>query len=375
MEVSVNVGELSRELQLATGSVEKKVTMPMLGNALLQTTADGLMIETTDLMVRYQAFVPATVKTEGAVAINHNLLAKLQNQNKTSDVMIKVNDKHRALISCDRNRTTIPGVSAADFPAASPIEAFQNVFITSEKLHYALTHVAHCTDDDPVKVIYNGAQISVSGSVLTAISTDRKALATAQVEIQPDPELAAFAISFVLPNRGLTELIKLLTPMATVPVEIAMAVSSRMVQFSWENHTFTCQLLEGKYPNCAPVLGQAFTKSALVPGATLREVLGRVGHFSDTLSRAVRLSFSEGGLCVLAATSEAGEAEETLDANYADEELTIKLNQKYLADFLRLAGDNPVKIAFRAAEAATEWSVEGHPGFRYLVMPMIGNAH
>ena len=371
MEFKVNQQEFIRELNLALGSVEKRVTIPMLGNVLLTAEGDSLQIETTDLQVRYRATIPAKVKKSGVFTLPMLKLhgAVTGNQGEESEVSFKVGANDWATLAWERNKTRIAGVAATDYPRLNEEELFNTFTLNTGQLSYLIERVAETTDDDPVKTNFNGANFQVTEAGVTATSTDRTGLGYAAVACENDIE----PFSFFLPNRGLFELKKVL---ASAPIEapypLKVSVGRNYASFQWSNKTLYAQLMDGKFPNCAPVLNQSFPKSALIPAVSLKEVLGRVGRFADSLSRAVHLTFSKDGLCVMAATSLDGSSEETLDTNYQeDEEVTIKINQQYLASFLKLAGNNPVKVAFKGSESATEWTVDLDPGFRFLVMPMM----
>ena len=367
MRVSVNQSEFATELTHAMGCVERRITIPALGNFLLTAKGRSLLITSTDLSMSFEASIDALVEEEGSICVPAlKLTPYIQNCAKDEQLRLSVSDKQWVSIACGRNRTRIAGESVSAYPALPELDG-ESYIVPSDAIHSAIVRTINSCDDDPVKTFLNGIYFVVSHAGITATATNHKRLAHVQMAI--DVAGVEEESSFILPSRSARQLMQLTG--GKEPFNVDIVVGEKQVHFVMGNRTFSSRLQEGKYPNCKAVLARQLEHKALAPAGTVKDVLQRVGHFADDRSKAVLLQFNQDGLALLASTSDSGWAEESLDLNYDGPEVSIKLNAAFVLDFLKVAENNPIEILFTDKNSQTEWRVDGDPTYRFLLMPMV----
>jgi DNA polymerase-3 subunit beta len=368
MEFSVSKSDLVRELGLTQGVVEKKTTIPILSNILVETDGDQVWLTATDLELGIRCACPARVKKEGAGTIPARRLLDYVRLLPDADVQVKLGENHWASFVCGRSRTRIAGMARESFPELPQMPetlAEMPLKILSEMI----TSTIFAISAEESRFTLNGALLILKESGLVMVSTDGHRLAMVERQV----ELPGLKEPFraLLPKKAMSEIQKL-----------ASDGPDKQIEFSGnENHLFfridkrllLSRKLTGNFPDYERVLPKEHPYTLVIQRDELKSAIERVAQFADERSRAIRLQIVNGELKVHSSISETGESEETIPVDYGGAEVEIGFNAQYLVDFLRTVDGEEVELHFKDSNSAGELRPRGGAAgavYRYVVMPM-----
>lgn len=368
MEFTVSRADLVRELNLSQGVVEKKTTIPILSNVLVEADGDSLHLTATDLELGIRCSCPARIKKTGAGTIPARRLLDYVRLLPDGDVQVKVQENHWASLVCGRSRTRIAGMSRESFPelpAMPPMLAEIPIGILASMIGKTIFSIS----SEESRFTLNGALLVLRRGGLVMVATDGHRLA--MVESSSEIPVVGGDYRALLPRKAMAELQKLATE----------ADSSAIVRFSGdENHLFfqlgdrllLSRKLTGNFPDYERVLPKDQPNVATLEREELRGAVERVAQFSDERSRAIRVRIAPGELKAHSSVSETGESEESVSASYEGPAVEIGFNAQYLLDFLRVVQTQQVAFVFKDPQSAGELRPVGEKAesYRYVIMPM-----
>lgn len=369
MEFSVSKADLVRELTLSQGVVEKRTTIPILSNVLLEASADRLLLTATDLELGIRSVCPAQVKRPGSGTIPARKLLDYVRLLPDVDLQVKFTENQWANLVCGRSRTRIAGMSRESFPEL-PAMPEPLAEIPARVLASMITKTIYAISTEESRFTLNGALLILREGVAAMVSTDGHRLAF--VEQREDLQGIRAHYRALIPRKAMGEILKLAQESGP----------EAMVQFSGdENHLFfrfgerllISRKLAGNFPDFERVLPKEHPRSVLLDREEVRAAIERVSQFSDERSHAIRLRFAPGELKVHSSLSDTGESEESLPVEYDGGEFEIGFNAHYLLDFLRVLEEDAVWLYFKDAQSAGELRPAGDQAaytYRYIVMPM-----
>jgi DNA polymerase III subunit beta len=368
MEFSVSKSDLVRELGLTQGVVEKKTTIPILSNILVETDHDQVWLTATDLELGIRCACPARIKREGAGTIPARRLLDYVRLLPDADLQVKLAENQWASFVCGRSRTRIAGMSRESFPEL-PQMPEPLAEIPLSVLSQMISNTIFAISAEESRFTLNGALLILKEDGLVMVATDGHRLALVEKQI----ELAGLTGSYraLLPKKAMNEILKL-----------ASDDASKQIEFSGnENHLFfridkrllLSRKLTGNFPDYERVLPKEHPYTLVIQRDELKAAIERVAQFADERSRAIRLQILKGELKVHSSISETGESEDTIPVEYNGPDVEIGFNALYLLDFLRSVSENEVSFHFKDANSAGE--LRPHAGaadtvYRYVVMPM-----
>ncbi len=368
MEFSVSKSDLVRELGLTQGVVERKTTIPILSNILVETDQDQVWLTATDLELGIRCACPARIKKEGAGTIPARRLLDYVRLLPDADVQVKLGENQWASFVCGRSRTRIAGMSRESFPELPQMpESLAEIPLSVLSQMIASTIFAISTEES--RFTLNGALLILKESGLVMVATDGHRLAMVEKQISLPGLTGSYRA--LLPKKAMSEILKL-----------ASDDPSKQIEFSGnENHLFfridkrllLSRKLTGNFPDYERVLPKEHSHMLLVQRDELKASIERVAQFADERSRAIRLQALKGELKVHSSISETGESEETIPVEYGGSDIEIGFNAQYLLDFLRSIDQGEVEFHFKDSNSAGE--LRPHAGaadtvYRYVVMPM-----
>jgi len=362
----INKGEFLKELQYVQGGVERKTTVPILSNLLLETAGNTLVVTATDLDVTLQCVCPASVKTSGAAAVSARKLFDIVRFLPDADIHFKGEGENWIHITCERSKFKIASLSKESFPALPSVDA-QKFLLPSQPLNYMSSRCTFAITQEESRYTLNGALMILNPSNITLVSTDGHRL----VFISHSVEVAGLEEEerILIPKKTLTELGKL-TGEETAAVEFGS--SENHLFFQVGDRLLVSRRLAGQFPNYNMVIPRENDKKAVMNTLELADALKRVSVMADDESHAVRLSVKKDQLDIHSSGAEIGEAKESVPAKYDDEGLEIGFNAQYLLDFLGGLDSDEVEIKLRDGETQGLLSPASEKGYthQYVLMPM-----
>ena len=368
MEFSVSKSDLVRELGLTQGVVERKTTIPILSNILVETDHDQVWLTATDLELGIRCSCPARIKKEGAGTIPARRLLDYVRLLPDSDVQVKLGDNQWASLVCGRSRTRIAGMSRESFPELPEMpETLAEVPLNVLAKMIGSTIFAISAEES--RFTLNGALLILKDTGLIMVSTDGHRLAL----IEKHFPLPGLTVPFraLLPKKAMAEIQKLASDDSTKKVEFSG--NENHLFFRIDKRLLLSRKLTGNFPDYERVLPKEHPHMIVVARDELKGAIERVAQFADERSRAIRLQVVKEEFKIHSSISETGESEETIPVTYDGPDVEIGFNAQYMLEFLRGLDQSEVEFHFKDSNSAGELRPHGadiETVYRYVVMPM-----
>jgi DNA polymerase III subunit beta len=368
MEITVSKFELLRELTATQGVVERKTTIPILSNYLFEAAGDRLSLTATDLDLSLRTSCDAKVKKEGSCTIPARKLHDYVKLLPDADITIKLLENHWVSIRCGRSNTKMVGMAKSNFPSL-PTFPSGGVTIPAQVLRGLIVRTGFAISSEESRYTLNGALMLLKPESITMVATDGHRLAHCERSGERFAGVSG-EMKILVPKKAMDELKALLDSTDAETVEFAKDESTLFFRIG--SRLLTSRQLTGQFPNFEAVLPKDNNKIVPLNTEELNAAILRVAQFADERSRAVRLRLEKGEVKISASSTEAGESEDSLEAPYTGEPMTIGFNAQYLVDFLRTAGSSEVRLELKDPQSAGQLRpAEGDDyKYRYIVMPM-----
>ncbi|MGA2847103.1 MAG: DNA polymerase III subunit beta [Candidatus Acidiferrales bacterium] len=367
MEFSVKRSDLLDELNLTQGVVERKSTIPILSNLLVEAKGSRLTITATDLELSIRTSCEAKIKKEGAGTIPAKKLFELMRLLPEGEIKFKLLDNHWVQVTADRKTYKLVGMSKDNFPA---LPAFPHalVKIPAKLLADVIAKTTFAISLEESRYTLNGALLVLKPNSITMVATDGHRLAM----VEKDHKFEGFSTEtrVLVPKKAMTEVQRLAAESGDESVEFAQDESHLFFQFG--GRLLTSRKLTGQFPNYEAVLPRDANKTVALERVELQEALRRVSQLADQRSHAVKFMLSKEGLELSASSPEYGEAKEVIEKEFKGETISIGFNAQYLLDFLAAAADGPISFELKDEQSAGQLRplADESTRYRYVVMPM-----
>lgn len=369
MEFTVSKNDLVRELSLSQGVVEKKTTIPILSNVLLEAAGDRVLLTATDLELGIRCACPAKVKREGSGTIPARKLLDYVRLLPDADVNVKFLENHWASLTCGRSRTRIAGMSRESFPELpQPPETIAELPV--KLLSSMIMRTGFAISSEESRFTLNGALMLLKGGTITMVATDGHRLAFVSGCLGNGDAAASFRA--LVPKKAMSEIVKLADEGGPDAVAVLSGDDNHLF-FQVGERLLITRKLTGNFPDYERVLPKDNQYAAQLNRDEIRAAIERVSQFADERSRAIRVQFAAGELRVFSSALESGESEESVPAEYQGPDVEIGFNAGYLLDFLRATSQDKVVFELKDAKSAAEIRPAGEDlpdQYRYVVMPM-----
>jgi DNA polymerase-3 subunit beta len=374
MEFTVSKTDLVRELSLSQGVVEKKTTIPILSNVLLEARGDRLFITATDLELGLRTSCGARVKKEGSGTIPARKLLDYVRLLPDADITVKFGENNWANFTCGRSRTRIAGMSRESFPEL-PTMPEPIAEIPVKQLSAMIARTMFAISMEESRFTLNGALLLLGDKTLTMVATDGHRLAYVR---RPSPDTGGNGLAYkaLVPRKAMAEITKL-SDDAAADAKARFGGDDNHLFFEFGPRLLITRKLTGNFPDYERVLPQDNTNIAKVVTDEIKGAIERVAQFADERSRAIRVQFTAGEVKVFSSALETGESEESVPGEYSGPDLEIGFNAQYLLDFLRAIPQDHVSFGLKDQKSAGELQPAGgsdekddQEHYRYVVMPM-----
>jgi len=348
-------------------------TVPVLAGMRLEASGDELTLSSFDYDVSALAKIGVSTMSPGSALVSGRLLAEISRSLPGKPVQI-TSDGGRAVLTCGSATFNLLTMPEDEYPALPGMPPAAGT-VGSDAFATAVTQTAVAAGRDDTLPSLTGVRIEIEGDTLTLISTDRYRLAVRELRWTPTrPDLSA---AVLVPARALTDSARSLTTAAEVSIALALpgdegVGGDGMIGFEAGGRRSTTRLLSGEFPRYRTLLPSTVKATAEVSTSLLAESLRRVALVAER-NTAVRLSFSAGQVALEAGTGDEAQADESIEAAFDGDDLTIAFNPTYLLDGLTAIDSDTTRIAFtepgKPALLTGKPSTEGNPDYRYLLMP------
>ena len=366
MKFVISREALLKPLNLVAGVVERRQTLPILSNVLLDLEGDQLSMTGTDLEVELvgRVTLAQAAESDGAITVPARKLADICKSLPDQAQIEFRQEEERLVVRCGRSRFSLSTLAASEFPNIEGSAGSHDFSVKQGDLKRLIERTSFAMAQQDVRYYLNGMLWEVQAEGLRVVSTDGHRLALCSLEMAiPGAETT----QVILPRKGVNELSRLLMD---DNADVRLVIGSNHVRAMTTDFTFTSKLVDGKFPDYNRVLPKGSDKLVLGSRDELRQAFSRASILSNEKYRGVRLLLSDGNLKIVANNPEQEEAEETVSVDYQGESLEIGFNVSYLLDVLAVLSGEQVKISLADANSSAllEESEEGDS--TYVVMPM-----
>lgn len=366
MKFTVSREALLTPLQLVTGVVERRQTLPVLANVLLVLEQDTLSLTGTDLEVEIIARLPLVTAVEdvGEITIPAKKLVDIcRSLPDGADVEFTLKDE-KITVKSGRSRFTLATLPANDFPSTEKSEGDLQFTCSQFLIKRLIDRTSFAMAQQDVRYYLNGMLWEVEANTLRCVATDGHRLAMCVRELDIDVPVKTQAI---LPRKGVIELSRLLSDQEE---QVSLTLGTHHIRVETPNYTFTSKLVDGKFPDYERVLPKGGTNVVTGNRLDLKQAFGRTAILSNEKYRGVRLNFNEGLLNIVANNPEQEEAEEQVVINYQGDDIEIGFNVSYLQDVTNVLDTENIKITLSDANSSALLEEPEEGDSAYVVMPM-----
>jgi DNA polymerase-3 subunit beta len=365
MKFSISREALLRPLTLVAGVVERRQTLPVLSNVLIDVDGDQVSLTGTDLEVELIGrTVAGTVEQQGAATVPARKLMDIcKSLPEQADIQLAV-EEGRAVLRSGRSRFTLSTLPVAEFPNIEETDASQELSVPRGTLKHLIESTAFAMAQQDVRYYLNGMLLEMQSHLLRAVATDGHRLAMCSRELDVN---VAEPQKLIVPRKGILELSRLLDD-SDEPVSLTLGASH--VRAHTGDFTFTSKLIDGKFPDYERVVPRGGDKVMLAERAELRQVLSRTAILSNEKYRGVRLYLEPGNLKVMANNPEQEEAEESIAVEYDGPAMEMGFNVGYLIDVMSILDEDRVQMTLADPNSSALLEEPGGGDALYVVMPM-----
>jgi DNA polymerase III subunit beta len=368
MEFSVSKSVLLDELSTTQGVVERKTTIPILSNLLVEAQGSQLTITATDLELSVRTSCEAKIKKEGAGTIPAKKLLELVRLLPEGEIKVKLLENHWVEIVSDRKKYKLVGMAKENFPAL-PTMPHTLVKIPAAILENLIAKTKFAISLEESRYTLNGGLMILKPDTLAMVATDGHRLALAET----DHKLTGLngEVKVLVPKKAMDEVEKL-SAAAGSEAHIDFAKDESHLFFQVGHRLLISRILTGQFPNYEAVLPRDNNKHVVLERVELSDAVRRVSQLADQRSHAVKLAISTEGVEISASSPEYGEAKESIEKEYKGDPLAIGFNSSYMLDFLGAAADGPISIELKDEQSAGQMRplADESYRYRYIIMPM-----
>ena len=366
MQFSVTRESLIKPLQMISGVVEKRQTLPVLSNVFMSLSGSELSLTGTDLEVELTGkIIVDSSASDGQVTVPARKFFDIcKSLSDDSFIEILVED-NKCMVKSGRSKFSLATLPAEEFPKVTEeLETF-SFELPQSQLKDLIEATSFAMAHQDVRYYLNGMLFEISTEHLRLVATDGHRLAMSELAVKGMEKER----QLILPRKGVIELSRLLSEGSR---DISMSLGQNQIRASMPEYTFTSKLVDGNFPDYRRVLPKGGNKVVLGNRQELKNAFSRVSILSNEKYRGVRLVLSPGELKVLANNPEQEEAEEAIQVNYDGEPLEIGFNVTYVIDVLNTLQAADVKITLSDANSSAllEAVSDKAPEALYVVMPM-----
>lgn len=366
MKFTIPREALLKPLQLVTGVVERRQTLPVLANLLIQADAQGLSLTGTDLEVEMIARCAVPIEQPGEVTIPARKLADIWRALPDGADVSVVVEGERATIRSGRSRFTLATLPAADFPKVESGDSDVVVNLGQHQIGKLIDQVSFAMAQQDVRVFLNGMLLEVGDNTLRAVATDGHRLAMASQTCETNAQSGVIKQAIV-PRKAVVEMGRLLDE---EDENLSLQLGSNHLKVTKGGVTLTTKLVDGQFPDYEKVVPKDASRVLSGDRDTLKQGFQRASILSNEKYRGVRLAISPDSLMIQANNPEQEEAEETVPVQFSGDQLEIGFNVSYLLDVLSVIDSDQVQMSVSDANSSALLEAMDDNNAVYVVMPM-----
>ena len=363
MKLSIPCETLLAPISQVVDVVERRQTLPVLANFLIEAVDDGLRITGTDMEVEVVARAAAEVAQEGSITVPARKLVDIcRALPEGVQINVQLNDDKLA-VHAGRSRFTLSTLPASEFPSSDQAETLQSYEVNQGRLRWLLEKTAFAMAQQDVRHYLNGLLLEFRDGQVRSVATDghRLALAETPAEITGDPR------SVIVPRKGVMELMRVLEDLDE-PLKVTLGQG--FLRVDRERVVMTTKLIDGRFPDYEAVIPLTSEKPLLANRGELTHALQRAAILSNEKYRGVRLEMLPDTMRIVAHNPQQEEATEEIEVEHDFDKLKVGFNVNYLMDALNAMEGEKIAISLKDANSSCLVTDTDSEAVRQVVMPL-----
>ena len=370
MNFKIDRDTFLKALQKVQGIVEKRTSMPILSNILIEAQGDTLEILATDLEVGLKGTYPAKVETDGRITVGAKKLYEIVKELPNQEITFISKENDWVEITCGKVRFNIVGLPSDEFPAVASVKDAQLLELEASLLRKMIEKTSYAICNDETKYNLNGIFTRVeqteNGQVLKMVATDghRLSIASGAFSGTANPELLK---GVILPKKGIYE-IKKITDEGDGLLQFGFVDSSAVLKKG--DTTLVMRLVDGEFPDYTRVIPAANDQIVKAPREELIHAVRRMAILSSEKFKGIMLEIEGNGVKISSSNPELGDAMEELDVQYDGNPFSVRFNARYLLDVLMVSESQYVLMKFKNELSPSIVTPDSDDELLAVIMPM-----
>lgn len=357
--------ELLGALQTVVGVVERRQTLPILSNVLLEVRDGELVVRATDLEIEMEVSTPIqNFKPGKLTAPARKLHDILRGLGEGAEVSFEATDEGRMILRSGKSRFTLATLAADEFPSLGGVTPEISLSLSHKSLRSLIERVSFAMAQQDVRYYLNGMLLHISPRWIRAVATDGHRLAMSELVVETGVKDEQ---QIILPRKAVLELARLLDG---GDAEVKLGIGGGQIQFQLMNLRITSKLIDGRFPDYERVIPSEQDRQVMGSREKLRAALSRAAILSNEKFRGVRLQLEPELLRIQTQNPEREEAEEEVEVQLDGEAMEIGFNVTYLLDALNAMKSEQFVLELRGPDASGLLYEAGETHSKYVVMPM-----
>ncbi|MBI2608549.1 MAG: DNA polymerase III subunit beta [Deltaproteobacteria bacterium] len=350
--------------------VEKRNTMPILANILLEVKKNTLYLSATDLEIGIQVRCRIEGVEEGSITLGAKYLYDVVRELPQEEIILTKKENNWISLECGKAIFNIVGLPSEDFPALPALKNNNFHVVASEKIKDMIEKTIFSVSTDETRYQLNGVCFEkVDSSHIRMVATDGHRLSMIDKDLSLSEE-SGLSKNIIIPRKGLTELRKVLESAQSGTGTFELGFDGNNIIVHQDEITLYIRLIEGEYPDYKQVIPKKSDKKILVNREHLMQALKRISLLSEERAKGVKFSFSNNQLVISSNNPKLGEAREEIEIGYKGEEFDIGFNARYFLDVLNVLKEGEVTLELNDDASPGILKPREDSSYKCIVMPM-----
>ena len=366
MNINIHKEQLETSLSQVIGVVEKRQTLPILGNVYLSLEGGVLTLVGSDLETEITTKVSGVNGSDGKITVSARKLFDIC-RSLPSDAVLNLDlaENSKMLVTAGKSRFTLQTLPALDYPRLDESNWKQEFSLPEKDLQALLSRTSFSMAQQDVRYFLNGLLIELNSDHIVSVATDGHRLAKTTLSV---PNLGIDGVQNIVPRKAVLEMTKFLS--ADSDTMVSVKVNSSHIYVGAGDFTFISKLIDGRFPDYEKVIPGNLNKHVIIDRANLIDILSRAAILSNEKFRGVSLNLSDNTLKVSSHNPDQEQATDEMPIDYASEAIEIGFNVNYLLEALKACHSDNINLGLLDPNTSCTFHAEGDDNTLYLIMPM-----
>ncbi|MBN2282984.1 MAG: DNA polymerase III subunit beta [Deltaproteobacteria bacterium] len=367
MEFAVERNVFLEGIQRTLGIVEKKTTIPILSNILIEAGGDTIRIVATDREIGLVADYNATVAQPGKITVGARKLFEMIREIEEGSIQFKTMENNWVNITSGKVAYRIPGISADEFPEVPHEDSDLLFSVKADVLREMMVKTFFAISTDEMRPSLNGVYFEARTGQLEMVATDGHRLSLVTMDPGDDIPPGSEIDGVIIPRKGVSEVRKLIENEGET---VKMAVHDGKCVFLFDHTLLRVSLIEGGYPDYRKVLPKDQGTEVLLDRNKFIHALRRMSVMSNERFSGVKIELSGNKMLLSSTNPDVGEAKDEIEVTYDGKEMEVGYSVRYLIDAIEVMSEDSVSFEMRGSEGPGVIRPVGNESYMCIVMPI-----